>query len=256
MIPAKKNGESPMKISMLLTLIVVVGCVLATGCIAQTKKDVNNTTINTTNTFTPFVNATMNITNNTNVTNATNVTALKGPLRVSISGYPAALAVILDNQTVGNVSREKPLDLMVNEGSHSVKVCVVSICEVENVSIIFAKKSFIDFGDRLRKDVEFPLPTVRMVEYYKSGSTVSVILEFINPSENDLSMSAEASVGYSYIESRSGTRKGDSARGKAMESVRAGQRISHRMDLYFVDGDAYNFDEPTISNIQYKSITL
>jgi hypothetical protein len=256
MILTKKNGESPMKINALLTIIIVVGFVLVTGCIAQTKKDINNTTVNTTNTFTPFVNTTMKITNNTNVTNATNVTLLKGPLRISISGYPATLAVILDNQTAGNVTREKPLDLMVNEGNHSVKVCVGLICEVEYVNIIFAKRSFVDFGDRLRKDVEFPVPTVRIVEFYKNGDAVSVMIEFINPSENDLSMSADVSVGYSYIDPRSGTRKGESAQGKAMEMVRAGTRTPYRLDLYFVDGDAYNYDIPALSNIKYRTITI
>ena len=246
-----------MKISMLLIIIVVVGCILATGCVAQTKKELNNTTVvNTSNTFSPFVNTTINITNSSNVTNATNVTALKGPLRVSISGYPAPLAVILDNQTIGTVSREKPLDIMVIEGNHSVKVCVSQICEVEYVNTVFGKKTFVDFGDRLKKDVEFPLPTARIIEYYKNGDAVTVNIEFINPSENDLTISADVSVGYSYIEGRSGLRKGDSARGKAMEVVRAGERIMYRMDLYFVEGDAYNFDIPNISNIGYTKITV
>lgn len=246
-----------MKISTFLIITVVLGCILASGCVAQTKKDNNTTTvINTSNTFSPFVNTTINITNSSNVTNMTNVTVLKGPLRVATSGYPAPLSVILDNETIGIVTREKPLDVMVIEGNHSVKVCVGQICEVEYVNTVFGKKTYVDFGDRLKKDVEYPLPTARIVEFYKNGAAVTVNIEFINPSENDLTMSADVSVGYSYIEGRSGLRKGDSARGKAMEVVRAGEHMMYRMDLYFVDGDAYNYDVPNISNIAYTKITL
>jgi hypothetical protein len=243
-----------MKISAIIILILVVGCVLATGCIAQTKKD-NTTTVNVTNTFTPFVNTTTNITNNsnaTNSTNATNVTVLKGPLRVSISGYPAALAVILDNQTVGKVNREKPMDLMVNEGNHSVKVCAGPICEVEYVNIVFAKKSFVDFGDRLRKDVEFPEPTARILQYFKNGDGVTISMEFINPSPKEVTMSMEMSVGYSYIDSRSGTRKGESTRTSVIEIVNANSRYRSDRTLYFVDGDAYIFDAPQLGEIKIK----
>ena len=245
-----------MKISVLLTLFIVVGFILATGCVVQTKNDVNNTPVSTTNTFTPFVNTTINSTNNSNVTNATNVTPLKGPLRISISGYPAPLSVTLDNQTVGTVTREKPIDLMVDEGIHTVMVCVGTLCEKENVTVVFAKKSSVDFGERLKKDVEFPLPTVRLFEYYKNSQGVTVTVEFINPSESDLSMSAEISVGYSYIDPRTDIRMGDSVRGKIIESLRSGERGSSALNLYFVDGDAYNFDPPTLSNIIYKNITL
>jgi hypothetical protein len=243
-----------MKISMLLTLVVVIGCVLATGCIAQTKKDLNNTTVNTTNTFTPFVNTTMNSTNSTNVTNATNVTPLRGPLRVSISNFKANLVVILDNQTIGSVTTAKPLDVMVNEGNHSVKVCVGVICEEENVTIAFAKKSFIDFGERLKKDVEFPEPTARITDSYRDGDSVAVVVEFINPSIDNLRMNAEIAVGYSFISGRTGQRVGESARGVAYSDVSAGRRQSEVLHLYFAEGTSYNYDPPALQNIKFTKI--
>jgi hypothetical protein len=196
----------------------------------------------------------MNMTNSTNVTNATNVSALKGPLRVSISNFNANLAVILDNQTVGSVSPAKPLDLMVNEGNHSVKVCVGAICEVENVNIIFAKKSFIDFGDRLKKNVEFPEPTARIIDSYRDGDGVSVVVEFINPSIDNLIMNAEISVGYSYISYRTGQRVGDSARSTIYSDVNAGRRLSDVITLYFADGSAYMYDPPAIQKIKFNII--
>lgn len=105
-----------MKMVVLLIILLTVGCILATGCVAQTKKDpVNgNVSITPTNTFTPFVNTTTVPGSNAtiNATNVTNKSVLKGPLRVSISGYPATLDVIIDNKNAGTVTQEKSLDLM------------------------------------------------------------------------------------------------------------------------------------------------
>jgi len=242
-----------MKILTLLSLIIAVGCILATGCVvAQPKKDPGNATAAPTNTFTPLVNTTTVPGSNATL-NATNVTSkLKGPLRVSISSYVANLSVKLDNQTIGYVSSAKPLDTMVDEGNHSVEVCVGAICEVEYVNILFAKKSFVDFGERLRKSVEFSEPTARIIDFYRNGDGVRVVVEFINPTEKDLFMSAEVSIGYSYISYRTGQRVGESVRSQANSDVEAGRRNSDTMDLYFDDGIAYMFDPPNIGTLKVK----
>jgi len=248
-----------MKIITLVTLFIAVGCILATGCVAaQPKKDPTTASPAPTNTFTPFVktttipgsNAPINATNATTTPGATS--KLKGPLRISISGYPVSLPVILDNQTAGKVTRENPLDLMVEEGTHNVSVCVNEICENETVTIVFAKKTFVDFGDRLRKDVEFPEPTARILQYFKNGDGVTISMEFINPSPKEVTMSMEMSVGYSYIDSRSGTRKGESTRTSVIEIVNANSRYRSDRTLYFVDGDAYIFDAPQLGEIKIK----
>ncbi len=149
-----------MKPIMLFALLMAFGCILATGCVAQPKKDPGNTTVSPTNTFTPFVNTTTvpatNLTNTTNATSGNITSGLTGPLRVSISGYNAGipLQVVVDNKTVGNVTREKPLDLIIPEGDHLIQVCVGVICPSEMVNIQFAKRSYLDFGDRLRQEAE------------------------------------------------------------------------------------------------------
>ena len=247
-----------MKFMTLLALVAAVGFILATGCVAQPKKDPGNATVSPTNTFTPFANATtvpvINTTNTTNATSTNATPALSGPLRISISGYYAGepLPVFIDNQSVGNVTREKPLDLNVKEGNHTVRVCVGLTCITDYADIVFAKRSFIDFGDRLRNEVEFPVPTVRLINYYKNGNGVGVNVEYINPSQKDLLMSLEVSCGYTYIDSRSSLRMGDSVRTKASEYVEAGRRVTRTVDLYFAYGSAYTFDEPILSEITYQ----
>ena len=242
-----------MKSVVILTILVTIGCILATGCVAQPKKDLN-VSVTPTNTFAPFANTTtIPATNGTfNSSNVTNVTKLKGPLRVSLSNFNANLSVILDNQTAGFVTPGKPLDLMVDEGDHLVKVCVGSICEQDHVTIIFAKKSFIDFGDRLRKVVEFPEPTARITDSYRAGDGVGIVVEFINPTEKTLYMTAEVRVGYSFINGRTGQRVGESVRGKAYSDVPAGRRITETLSLDFADGSSYMFDPPTLGEITYN----
>jgi hypothetical protein len=246
-----------MKIITLLVMLIAVGCVLATGCVAQPKKDPGNVTVSPATTFAPFVNTTPVPGSNAtfNATNATNVTPkLKGPLRVSIGSYSTDqyLRVLIDNTSAGVVKAGFPLDLMINEGNHTVAVCVGVICPEKNVTVVFAKSSFLDFEESLRAKAEFSKPTVRILRSYKNGNGVGVEVEFINPTDKDLTMSADVSVGYSYIESRTSQRLGDSVRSKASDYVQASHRNTQTVNLYFADGSSYTFDEPSISEISYQ----
>lgn len=243
-----------MKTITLLTLLIAVGCILATGCVDQSEKDPGNATVTPTNTFTPLVNTTMVPgTTMTNVTNATKATPkLKGPLRVSIGSYltDQPLPVLIDNQNVGVVAQGFPLDLMVDEGNHSISVCVGVICPEKFVDIEFAKKSYLDFEDILKIKAEFSKPTVRILNSYRNGNGVGVELEFINPTKKDLSMSAEVSCGYTYIDDRSNSRMGDSVRSKTTEYVGAGRRVTQIVNLYFGgDGSAFIHNEPVLGEV-------
>jgi hypothetical protein len=252
-----------MKTLTLLTLLIAVGCILATGCVAQTKKDPVNVTVTPapTTTFSPFVNTTKvpgtyapNATTVTNVTNTTAKPKLKGPLRVSIGSYSAdqPLPVIIDNQTVGVVTRGAPIDLMVDEGNHTIQVCVGVICPEKYIDIGFAKRSYLDFEEILKLKAEYSKPTVLILKSFKNGQGVSVDLEFINPTLNAASMSAEVSCGYTYIDSRTSIRLGDSARVKATEWVEAGTRVTRTVDLSFGYGSSYQYDPPVLGEVTWK----
>lgn len=246
-----------MKMIVLLTLLITIGCILATGCVAQTKKDPVNASVTPTNTFAPFNNtSTINGSNATfNATNATySNSTLKGPLRVSIGSYQTdqALPVLIDNQTAGVVTVGVPADLMLSEGIHSVAVCVGVICPAKDVNIVFAKRAYLDFEDILRSKAEFSKPTVRIVKAYKTGNGVSVDVEFINPTQKDITMSAELICGYTYIDYRTNVRLGDSVRSKASEWVEAGQRVTRTVELYFAGGSSYSYDEPFLGEVTPK----
>jgi len=245
-----------MKTITLLTLLITVGCILATGCVAQPKQDSGNATVSPTSTFSPLVTTTT--VPGTPMTTLTDVpkgtSKLKGPLRVSIGGYDAyePLTVLIGGQTVGVVSQGVPLDLMVDEGNHSVTVCVGVICPEKFVDIAFAKSSYLDFEDILKMKAEFSKPTVRILNSYRNGNGVNVELEFINPTKKDLFMSAVVSCGYSYIDDRSDLRMGNSVQYKVSDWVVPGGRITRMANLYFSGGDNINYDEPALGEVTVK----
>ena len=247
-----------MKLIVPFTLFMVVGFILATGCLAVTNKNSVNTTTEVTvapvsSTPVPVANETINAT-----ANSTSNSTLKGSLRVSISGisYPASLSVVLDNEIVGKVNPATPLYLMISEGNHTVMVCMNSVCEQEEVTTIFGRYVAIDFSERLQRDVKFPdpfaQPTARILDYYKNGNAISVNVEFINPSKKDLLMSVRVSCGYSYIDSRTSFKMGDSAKGMLVQNVKAGQRITENLDLYFASGNSLSYSSPVIEELQVK----
>jgi hypothetical protein len=245
-----------MKLIVLFALIMVVGLILGGGCVAKTNRNTENTT--TAAAVTPLSN-----TSDSSVTMTTNVTPnstskLKGSLRVSVNGllYPINLSVVLDNETVGTVTPTKPLYLTVSEGNHTVIVCVSSVCEQEDVTTRFGRYVNVDFSERLQRDVKFQnpttQPTARILDYYKNGNTISVILEFINPSKKDLMMSVEVSCWYNYIDDRTNLKMGDSVRGVLTQNVKSGQSTTEMLYLNFASGHCYGYNSPVIEELKIK----
>jgi hypothetical protein len=169
-----------------------------------------------------------------------------GPLRVSIGGFNAELPVFIDNTSVGNVSLSKPLDLVVSEGRHTVKVCVGILCENETVEIKFAQSVYVDFGERLKKVAGFATPTIQIVDSRRADNTVTVDLEFINPSKTDLTMSTTIRVAYSYIDPSTHWRQNTFKQSNVTQKVKAGTRIVYSKDFALTGGSAYIDEIPVI----------
>jgi hypothetical protein len=177
----------------------------------------------------------------------------QGPLSISIGGYNAEhIPVLIDDNIVGEVSLGKLLNLMVSEGSHTVKICVGMVCETEDVNIKFAQPSFIDFGERLKKDVEFSKPTARITSSFLSGITFIVNTEFINPDTTDHTMTATVGCGYSYIDYNSKERKNEFAQTQVSQFVKAGDRQTQQVILYLSKGTYPIASEPTVVDMVTK----
>ncbi len=238
-----------MKIIMLLALLIA-GCILATGCVGQMKNaTVNDKTVNPTITFTPFSNMTSV---SANISNSTVTSGLKGLLKISSGGWIGEFPVSVDKTSVGVLATKKPITLMIEEGNHTVEVCCGIICEQENVTIKFGKQRTIDFSEQLKKDCEISEPTARIIGYYLSGDQITVNVEFINPTTQTLTMSADINCGYSYIESRSYDRVGNSAGGQLYSTLKSGDRETQILKLNLASGFSYIYDIPTITQTSSK----
>lgn len=172
---------------------------------------------------------------------------IKGEVMVSIGGYNAELPVKIDNVTVGTAAQGKPLTIMVNTGEHVVVVCSGAVCEKEQVSVKFGKRSVIDFGERLQKNAEFPKPTARIVSTNQNGNTLMVVVEFINPDTKDVTISATISCQYSYINSNR-ERVGNSAQVQVTRVVKASDRPTQSASIY-LSGSEVIVSPPVITDL-------
>jgi hypothetical protein len=239
-----------MRTSVLLVL-VIAGC-LAAGCVGQIKTAAgNNSAITPSGTFTPFSNNTP-VPALPNTSNSTVSTGLKGLLKISTGGWVGEFPVSIDNMSSGVVTPQRPLILMMDEGNHTVKVCCGVVCEKENVTIQFGKQRLIDFSEQLKKDCEFSEPTVRVIEYFINDDQITVHAEFINPTVKTRTISAEISVGYSYIESRSNSRVRNFAQGLLFSTLNPGDRLTKTLNLNLAGGNSYIYDVPTITSISSR----
>jgi hypothetical protein len=205
------------------------------------------------NTFTPFSNAT-SLSTSSNVSNGTATTGLKGLLKISLDGWIGEFPVSIDNMSSGVVATHKPMTLMLEEGNHTVEVCCGVVCEQETISIRFGEQRIIDFSEQLKKDCEFLEPAARIIGYYMNGDQIAVNVEFINPTTQTLTMSAELSCGYSYIESRSNNRVGNSVQGQVFTTLNPGDRTVKMLNLNLDSGYSYNFGIPIITQFYHNKL--
>jgi len=171
---------------------------------------------------------------------------IRGPLSISIGGYNAELPVFVDNASVGNVSLGKPLNLMLSEGPHNVKVCVGIHCANETAEIKFAQPVYLDFGQQLKSVAEFTTPTIRIIDFKQDDNLVTVNVEFINPGNKDLTMSTTIRCTYSYNNHVTHSRAANYKQGNITRLVKADTRTVQSLNLRLTGGSEYISEIPVI----------
>ena len=238
------NMVKPMKNSVFFSLIMVTGCLLVTGCAMETPGSnlTPGLTRPPTPAITPFVNTT------TVPTPAGMETT--GKLTVSTGGWLGEFPVSVDTIYVGDVSADKPLVLMLEEGYHTVELCCNMRCEQQTADIRFGKQRIIDFSEQLKRDLKFAVPTAQVAGYHQDSGQITIDMEFINPTPRPLAMSADVSASYSYIESRSYNRMSGIVHSHVTANVNGCDRTTQTVIYYLASGYGYVYDNfPTITNI-------
>jgi hypothetical protein len=234
-----------MKSSVLFSLILVTGCILAAGCLTETEKGpmTGNVSPSPAPAITPSV--TM-----TTVPTPTG-TVYKGQLTISVGGWQGEFPVSVDTMDVGIVATDNPLVLMLEEGYHTVELCCNMRCEQETVDIRFGKQRTIDFSGQLKRDLKYAVPTAEIIGYRPVSDQITIDVEFINPTPKPLAMSADVTCGYSYVDSRDYNKIRNVAEGHVTATVNGCDRITQT--LRFTLGSGYNYvydNTPTITNVK------
>jgi hypothetical protein len=173
-------------------------------------------------------------------------------LMVSIGGYSAQqLPFFVDNKSAGFVSQGTPVTIKVDTGVHEVKVCSGLVCVKEQVAAKFGAPNYVDFGDQLKKSVEFSKPTVRIVDFSISGDNLNINVEFINPGTTDLTMKATVSCVYSYV-NQYHERASNSARTQVTTIVKAGERSTQPVYMWLQGGTDTIASDPVLADISIK----
>jgi hypothetical protein len=174
----------------------------------------------------------------------------KGKLTVSVGGWLGEFPVSVDTIDAGLVSTDKPLVLMLEEGNHTVELCCNMRCEQETVDIRFGKQRTIDFSEQLKRDLKFAVPTAQVAGYRQDSGQIMIDMEFINPTPRPLTMSADVSASYSYIESRTYNRMSGIVHSHVSADVNGCDRTTQTARFYLANGYGYVYDNfPTITNI-------
>jgi hypothetical protein len=214
-------------------VFLVVGFLVCSGCVTQTTTNKDKVNVSPSQSFTKFT-----------------VPGTEGPLTIYIGGMTGEYPVFINNIYVGVVSAEKPLALRMLADTYTVQVCCGKICKHENVSVKFGKQQTVDVSEQFKKDLGSSEPAARILSYHKNGDQIIIEVEFINPTTETLALSADISIGYSYIEKINNQRAGNSAQGQLSANVSPCDRIPQTLTLNLVDGSNYIYDAPTITLVK------
>ncbi len=231
-----------MNTACLFSLVMV--CILAAGCVTETSERNTTGTI----TLTPAQSPTPQVTMTTAPVPTTTIP--QGTLTVSVAGWRGEFPVSIDTMSVGVVSTDNPLVLRLDEGNHTVELCCGMRCEQASVDIRFGKQRTVDFSEQLQRDLGFIVPTVRITGYRPDGDQMAIDVEFINPTQEPLTISADVYSGYSYIDSRTYYRVTSVVHSHPSATVDPCGRLTRTLKFSLASGYGYVYDNtPTITNV-------
>jgi hypothetical protein len=216
-------------------LFLVVGFLLVPGCVTSTKTAHDPVIVSPSPTFTRFT-----------------VPGTEGQLKISVGGLTGEYPAFIDNISVGVVSSRSPLSMTLPEGNYTVKVCCGRICKQEKVAVTFGKQRTVDVSEQLKKDLGSSAPAVRIVGYFPNTNQITIDVEFINPTPQPRTMTADVICGYSYIESRSYSRIGSVAQGHLSRTVNACDRTTESLNFDLASGFGYLYEIPTITLVSSR----
>jgi len=179
----------------------------------------------------------------------------QGILTVSAQAFTGTATLNLDGNDTGTLTQSTPFTVRLPPGSHTIRVCVESVCDTEVVQITALKSTTIDLSSKLSDLAANTKPSVKVIDTTPASNQILVNVEFSNPGQDDLTMTAVVVCPYQYGGGKlgSGTASGS---GVARAEVPAGGRVRTIVTIILPDdiGTVYVGATPTLSNFQYSKV--
>ncbi|MDO9324393.1 MAG: hypothetical protein Q7T80_05470 [Methanoregula sp.] len=192
-----------------LIVFLMIGIILVSGCASTGPTGTtSHTSVPTT---TPLVTPTLiqTITSIASLTTTSQPLAAISPqttqgtpvgatLKITLGTYENEASVYADSVIVGNVSPGIPFTVRLSEGNHEIKVCKGTVCITQNVLTPFGKVTTIELGEKFNNAIKSSVPSATIVNAVSGGDVIIANVEFSNPTQDDLFMTATVQGIYSY----------------------------------------------------------
>jgi|WetSurMetagenome_2_1015567.scaffolds.fasta_scaffold14450_5 hypothetical protein len=186
---------------------------------------------------------------------ATPVQEFLGTLTVSAQAFTGKATLNLDGNDTGTLTQSTPFTVRLPQGSHVIRVCVESVCDTEQVQVTALKTTTVDLSSKLSDLAANTKPSAKVVDTTPASNQILVSVQFSNPGQDDLTMTAVVVCPYQYGGGKlgSGTASGS---GVARADVAAGGRVVTLVTIVLPDeiGTVYVSAIPTLSNFQYSNV--
>jgi hypothetical protein len=176
-----------------------------------------------------------------------------GTLTVMAPAFTGKATLNLDGNDSGTLTQSTPFTVQLPPGNHKLIVCVGSICDLEDFQINATKVTTLEMSKKLSDFAANAEPSVKVVDTTPASNQILVSVQFVNPTLDDLTMTAVVVCPYQYGGGKlgSGTSSGS---GIAQADVAAGERVLTIVTIGLSNeiGTVYVGATPTISNFRFS----
>jgi hypothetical protein len=178
-------------------------------------------------------------------------------LQISLGGYDKDASIYADNMMVGNATPGTPFTVKLTDGNHEIKVCKGTVCVTRNVLTSFGKVTPLEIGEEFKNALKESEPSAKIINSVSSADAIIVNVEFSNPTQDDLFMTATVLCTYTYTATADEPGQGgrNPTMGTATAKVPAGGRVISNAELPMKSkSNSLAAAAPTITDFKFSKV--
>ena len=161
----------------------------------------------------------------------------------------------LDGNDTGSLTQSTPFTTELSPGNHTLIACIGQACDLEVIAVPAARVTSVDLSAKLNDLAANSVPSVKIIDTTPAANQILVSVEFVNPTTDDLTMTAVIVSNYQYSGGKFGSGT-STASGIAQADVGSGRRDLAIVTITLPNeiGTVYVGGTPTITNFQYSIV--